>query len=105
VLFWLTTIVRYLLTGSIACLLSIAISLAVVVPFARDDSPGLGFLWFLVFIAVATLLIPLSLGVTAELIQRRVLARRFEWPKAVLRSLAALPVAVGPVYAALFVIP
>ena len=104
-LFWLTTIARYVLSGFAAFLLSIAISFAVILPFAKDDSPGLGFLWFMVLIPAASLLIPLSLGTTAELIQREVLSRRFTWANALLRSLAALPIAVGPVYTATSVFP
>jgi hypothetical protein len=105
VLFWLTTIARYVLSGFVAFLLSIAISFAVILPFAKDRSPGVGFLWFMVLIPVASLLIPLSLGTTAELIQCKVLSRRFKWANALVRSLAALPIAVGPVYAATSVFP
>jgi hypothetical protein len=105
VLFWLTTVARYVLSGFVAFLLSIAISFAVILPFAKDSSPGVGFLWFMLLIPVATLLIPLSLGTTAELIQRKVLSRRFKWANALFRSLVALPIAVGPVYAATSVFP
>lgn len=104
-LFWFTTIIRYLFTVVVAFSLSVALSLLVVVPFVRDDSIGYAFLWFMVLFAIVSFLTPLSLGITAELIQRKVLARRFEWPKALLRSLAALPAAVGPLYAVLCVFP
>ena len=104
-LFWLITFARYVLSAFVAFLLSIAISFAVILPFAKDNSPGLGFLCFMVLIPVASLLIPLSLGTTAELIQRKVLSRRFKWANALLRSLAALPIAAGPVYAATSVFP
>jgi hypothetical protein len=104
-LFWLVTTARYLLTACASLLISLVISFLIILPFARDDSPGLGFLWFFVFVGLATLLFPLSLGATAELIERKLLSRRFEWRKAVIRSAASLPIAIGPVYAATSVIP
>lgn len=105
-LFWLATVARYLLAAFVALLLSIVISILATLPFARgDDDLGIGFLWILIFASIASLCLPLCLGVTAELIQRNVLARRFTWSKALLRSLMALPIAVGPAYAALSVAP
>jgi hypothetical protein len=103
--FWLLTTIRYLLAASASLMMSVVISFLILLPLAKDDSPGLGFLWFFAFIGLATLLIPLSLGCTAELIQRKVLARRFEWRKALTRSAASLPIAIGPVYAAIAIYP
>jgi hypothetical protein len=106
VVFWLATVARYLLATFVALLLSIPVSILATLPFAHpDDDLGIGFLWILIFASVASLCLPLCLGVTAELIQRKVLVRRFGWSKALLRSLIALPIAVGPVYAAVFVAP
>jgi hypothetical protein len=105
VLFWVTTIIRYLFTACASLVISVAVSFLILVPFARDASPGLGFLSFTVFIAVATLLIPLSLGATAELIQHKVLSRRFQWSNALMRTLACVPIAIGPVYAATTIFP
>ena len=39
----------------------------------------------------------------AELIQRKVLVRRFMWSKALLRSLMVWPIVAGPAYVAVFV--
>jgi hypothetical protein len=104
VVFWLATVVRYLLAAFVALLLSMVISVLATLPFAQpDDDLGIGFLWGSIFALVASLFLPLCLGITAELIQRRVLARRFAWSKALLRSLMALPIAVGPAYVAVFV--
>ena len=102
--FWLATVARYLLAVLVAVSLALVISVLATLPFAHaDDDLGIGFLWILIFAAVASLCLPLCLGITAELIQRKVLARRFTWSKALLRSLMALPVAVGPLYAQLSV--
>jgi hypothetical protein len=84
VLFWVTTAVRYLLVASVAFLLSIAISVFATMPFARE---GDAFLRFLIFVPLAFLLVAISLGTTAELIQRRVSLRSFTWSKALLRCL------------------
>lgn len=64
-----------------------------------NDDLGIGFLWILIFAATTNLCLPVCLGIAAELIQRKVLSRRFTWSNAFLRSLLALPIAVGPVYA------
>lgn len=85
-------------------MLSLAISVLATLPFAQpDDDLGIGFLWASIFAVVASLLLPLCLGITAEFIQRKLLARRFTWSKALLRSLMVLPIAVGPAYVAVFV--
>jgi hypothetical protein len=103
--FWLKTISLYSVTACVACLLSVVLSVLSVLPWASDDSPGIGILWVLVFLSEATILILFSLSVTAELIQRKVLARRFRWSKALLRFLLAIPMAVGPLFAIVWVIP
>lgn len=48
---------------------------------------------------MAGLLVPLCLGVMGELLQRKVLARRFQWSDALWRALTAVPVMAGPIYA------
>jgi hypothetical protein len=95
------------LTAIGAFLLSIILSILTVLPFvpAGDDAPGNGLLWFLVIVGEASLLVPFSLGVTAELIQRKIQRRPFRWSKALLRFACALPIAIGPAYAVLFVMP
>jgi len=101
VFFWLTTVGRYVFAALVGLITSIAISLFILrVNFGNDDSPALGLLWVIASILSASLLIPLCLGITAEFIQRKELARRFKWSKAFLRSLLALPIMVGPLYAA-----
>ena len=109
-LFWLITLGRYFLAALAALFFSVILSVMSTLLFARpgDDSyteAAFGFLWFLVFSAEAGLIIPLSLAITAELVERRVQVRRFKWSKALSRFLIALPIGVGPVYAAVFVIP
>jgi hypothetical protein len=102
VLFWLKTLVRYLVVTVGATLLSFVASVLATLPFAsKEDDLGIGFLWFLIFLPLAGVLTSFSLGVTAELVQRSVSIGRFEWSKAVLRSVLALPIAVGPAYAAI----
>jgi hypothetical protein len=71
----------------------------------RDDSPGLGLLWIVVLSAEASLLTSLGLGLTAEFIERKVQVRPFRWSKALLRSLLALPIAIGPIYSEFYVRP
>jgi hypothetical protein len=96
-----------MLTTVIAFLLAIALSFLSIMPFVPtgDDSPGLGFLWLLVFFAETSLLVPLSLGVTAELIERKVQGRSFEWLKALKRFLIAVPIATAPLYYCVYVWP
>ena len=100
-LFWLFTIARYLVAVVAAFLSSIIISLLFMVLFygRGDDSPALGILWFLSILFAASLLIPLSLGVTAEIIDRKIHARPFKWLKALWRFLLALPISLAPLYA------
>ena len=57
----------------------------------EGDDLGSGFLWFLIFVPLASRLISASLGITAAFVQRKVSFRRFAWPKALLRSAIALP--------------
>lgn len=92
-LFWFTTVAQYLFTGLVALVLSVVISFLIILPFGGADSPkGLAVLGFLVFVPVTSLLVPLCLGITAELIARKVSVRRFKWSKALMRSLLALPI-------------
>ncbi len=88
----------------VAIVFSLAISVLATLRFAQPDGDlGIGFLWVSIFVMLGSLFLPLCVGITAELIQRKVLARRFTWSKALLRSLMALPIAVGPAYVAVFV--
>lgn len=101
VFFWVKTIALYVLTAISAFFLSLVVSFCAVRAWAGsdDDSPALGILWILLFVGVSGLLLPLCLGLTAELVQGKILARRFSWLRGLLRVLLALPVGVGPVYA------
>jgi hypothetical protein len=99
VFFWVKTIALYFVTAIFAFLLSLVVSFCAVRAWAGsdDDSPALGILWILLFVGVSGLLLPLCLGLTAELVQGKILARRFSWLSGLLRVL--LPMGVGPVYA------
>lgn len=101
VFFWVKTLALYVATAVFAFLLSLVVSLCAVRAWAGpdDDSPALGMLWILLFVGVSSLLLPICLGLTAELVEDRVLACRFNWLKGLLRVLLALPIGVGPVYA------
>jgi len=105
VLFWAIVTTRYLVTAVTAFLLSIVVAFVTVLPFSLHDdgSPGLGILWFMVFLVEATVIVPLSLGATAELIERKVQNRKFRWSNAFTRFVMALPIAIGPLYAAICV--
>jgi hypothetical protein len=101
VLFWAKTIALYVVAAIFAFLLSLAVSFGAVRAWAgsNDDSPVLGMLWILLFVGVSGLVLPLCLGLTAELVQGKVSSRRFSWLRGLLRALLALPVSIGPVYA------
>jgi hypothetical protein len=92
VLFWLATVGRYSLAAFVALLLSIVISILATLPFTHPND-DLGIVSFgFDFCSYASLCLPLCLGITAELIERKVLSRRFTRSKALLRSLLALPI-------------
>lgn len=101
VFFWVKTIFLYAVAAVFAFLLSLVVSFGAVRAWAGsdDDSPVLGMLWILLFVAVSGLLLPLCLGFTAELVQGKILSRRFSWLRGLLRVLLALPVSLGTVYA------
>lgn len=102
--FWVKTVGLYVASAISAFLISLVGSLCLIRiwngPFRPDeDSPALGILLILLFAAFSSLLVPACLGLTAELVQDKVLARRFSWSKGLLRVLLALPMAAGPLYA------
>jgi hypothetical protein len=100
-MFWLKTVVLYLLVALVASLLSIVITFLIVLSFAKagDDSPVYGLVWIFLCAPVAGLLIPTCLAITAELIQRKSSsAHTFRWSKALCRVLMALPMMCGPLY-------
>ncbi len=99
--FWVKTVALYIATATFGLLLSLVASFCIVRGFAAtdDDSPALGMLWVFLFVGVSSLLLPVCLGLTAELVQDKVLACRFNRLKGLLRVLLALPIGVGPVYA------
>jgi hypothetical protein len=102
--FWISTIARYLLAALVALAMSMAVSLAAAMLLAApNDDLGIGFLWVSILAIVASVLLPLCLGITAELIERKVMARLFTWSRALLRSLVALPIGFGPLYFLVFV--
>jgi hypothetical protein len=71
----------------------------------NDDSPALGLLLFMLAVLFNCLLNPLSLGITAELVERKVQRRQFRWVKALQRSLLAIPAVLAPAYAVLWILP
>jgi MFS family permease len=101
VLFWCITVTRYLLAALAALFLSVVISFFTIQFFIpADENPVIGGLfWLYALLAEGTLLVPLSLAITAELVEYKVQARRYSWPKACRRFLVAIPMAIGPVYA------
>jgi hypothetical protein len=94
------TILRYVLVTLAAAFSAtfIALCLLVFVISPHDDSPAMGILWFMLSWLLAALLIPVSLGVTAEIVERRFQSRRFRWLRAFVRSLLAIPIMLGPLY-------
>lgn len=104
--FWLITITRYLLVAVVACFLSLGISFFVMGLFlSNDENPVVGGLFsFFLFLPMGSLLVPLCLAITAELVERKVQSRAFSWPKFRRRFLVAIPMTIGPLYTALFVV-
>lgn len=105
--FWCSTIIKYTLAATVAAVVSIlgVFCLLAFVIAPHDDSPALGIAWFLFSPLLAALLVPLSLGFTAEIIERRVQRRSFRWLRASLRVLLSIPIMSGPIYAFLEVLP
>ena len=99
--FSLMTVARYVITAVAVLLFSVVLSMFSVMAFvpASDGSPGDGLLWIFLFVAEAALLVPFSLGLTAELIERKAQGRDFQWLKGLKRFLIAIPISIGPVYA------
>jgi hypothetical protein len=106
VLFWSITVTRYLLVALAALFLSIIISFLTIQLFIpADENPVIGGLfWLFALLVEGTLLVPLNVAITAELVERKVQERRFSWSKAGGRFLVAIPIAIGPVYIAWFVV-
>ena len=95
--FWAKIVIRYFVAALSALLLAFAVSVVVTLSIIHEgDDLGSGFLLVLIFVPLACLFISASLGITAELIQRKVSLRPFAWPKALLRTVIALPIAIGP---------
>jgi hypothetical protein len=104
VFFWVKAVALYLVSAIFALLLSVAVSFCAVWAWAGwngwdDDSPALGIMTFLLFVGISGLILPMCLGLTAGLLQDKVLARRFSWLGGLRRALVALPIGVGPWYA------
>jgi hypothetical protein len=71
--FWAKTVIRYFAAALAALLLAFAVSIVATMSIAgAGDDLGSGFLWFLIFVPLACLFISASLGITAELVQRKV---------------------------------
>lgn len=106
-LFWCVTIARYLLAAFVAIFVALVLSFVLlrVVVAAKDDSPAVGLVWFMLAVPLAGLLVPLTLGVTAEMIERKAWRRSFRWSRALFRCGLALPIVFGPIYTWLWVTP
>ena|ERR1035438_7867068 len=103
-LFWVKTVAIFLAAALGSFALAVVLSFLSVLPLARDDSPGLGILWGLIFLAEAAMLIPLCLALTAELIERRAQERAFSWIRTLSRFGMALILGAGPLYTCLYVL-
>ena len=106
-LFWFKTIICYVLATITVAFFAIVLSLITMFFFTSpgDDSPALGLLWILVLVIEASLLIPLGLSITAELLQRSVKTGTSYWKNALRRFVYALPIAAGPTYFIVCVLP
>jgi hypothetical protein len=101
VFFWVKTVALYIATALFGLLLSLIASYCVVRGLAAPDENSflLGLWWSFLSVGVSSLLVPICLGFTAELVQDKVLGCRFNWVRGLQRVLLALPMGVGPVYA------
>jgi MFS family permease len=101
VFFWVKTIALYVVTVMVAFLLSLILSFCAVFAWAgpNDDSPAVGMLWAFLFVVASGVFLPLLLGLVAERVQSKVLARRFSWSRGLRRAFLGLPIIVGPVNA------
>jgi len=104
VFFWVKLAALYLLVAVGAFALAVAVSFVSVLPLASDDSPGLGFIWGIIFLFEAAVLIPMSLALTAEFVERKSQTRRFSWAKAFARFGMALIIGAGPLYTCFYVL-
>jgi hypothetical protein len=97
---------RYLFTALAALFLSTVISFITISLFvSRDENPVVGGLfWLFALLAAGTLIVPLSLAITAELVEREIQPRHFSWANARKRFLLAMPIPIGPLYAVVFVL-
>jgi hypothetical protein len=104
VLFWVKLATIYLLVALGGFALAVAVSFLSVLPLASDDSPFLGFIWGIIFLLEAAVLIPLSLALVAECVERKSQGRKFSWPRALARFGMALIIGVGPLYTCFYVL-
>lgn len=97
--FWIKIIACYLAAVMLGFCLSLAVTLlTMALLFSHDDSPALGMVLFGLCAIVAAFLIPVSLGVVGELLQRNASVRRFQWSSAGWRALRAIPLMLAPSY-------
>jgi MFS family permease len=101
--YWIISLAFYVLAVLVALVSTVVSSFLSVLPFASDDSPALGFLRGLIFLAEVCILFPLCIGITAELLERRRQQRRARWGNLLWRFPCALLILTGPLYAILFV--
>jgi hypothetical protein len=82
-----------MLAGLASLFSSVLISFLTIQLFIpADENPVIGgFFWLFALLAEGTLLVPLSLAITAELVEREVQSRCFSWSNALRRFLVAIP--------------
>lgn len=100
-LLWCITILRYVVATLVAVFISLFLAFEYIVRVIKpqDDSPGPAIACFMLAALLASVLIPVNLGLTAEMIERKVQGRRFKWLKALLRCGLSLPIFfLGPLY-------
>ena len=102
---WIKTVALYILIALGAFALAFALSIFSVLPLATDDSLGVVFLWAILLLFEASILVPLSLALTAELVERKAQRRSFSWVRALARFALALVIMAGPLYHFLYVQP
>lgn len=98
---WVKAVALYLVSAAIAFLLSVVVAFCAVRLWAgpNDDSPALGIMMFILVVGIFGLFLPLFLGLSGELLEAKVLARRFNFLRCLRRVLLAFPIGAGPFYA------
>ena len=86
-LFWIKVAALYALAAlaSIALIVPVSRQSVLVWLHPADDSPVYGMIWVLLFLAQYAVLVPISLAITGELIERRTQKRSLSWTRMIAR--------------------